>query len=89
MTTRAYLILAFALVAVASLNSPTAMRAQTGRTDFVMVSSSFSPAYLKASKGKETAITFNQETRVDAPTKDRCGVLIRLLAQSDRSSCVA
>src|SRR5712692_10631287 len=75
MTTRACLILVLALVATASLNSFTAMRAQTGSTDFVMVSSSFSPAHVEAPRGKETLITFNQDTRVDAASNVRVGVV--------------
>jgi hypothetical protein len=75
MTTRACLTLTLALVAAASLNSYTPMRAQTGGTDFVMVSSSFSPTHVYATKGKETVITFNQESRVDSVSNVRVGVV--------------
>src|SRR6266446_1023128 len=79
MITRACLILALALLALietASLRSPTTVaRAQKVGIDFVMVSSSFAPTHVDASKGKETVVTFNQVTRVDAMSNVRVGVV--------------
>jgi len=79
MITRACLILALALLALietASLRSPTtAARAHKVGIDFVMLSSSFAPTHVDASKGKETVITFNQATRVDATSNVRVGVV--------------